>query len=107
MPDLIVSDSDWQSLSADDQAGITNAMSQSFGYNIAPSGSGVSMTALESANTASPTGSNAACEGDCSTMKDKCLGICEGMRDAKTHDYCVTVCWGSYGICLLECAAGI
>jgi hypothetical protein len=107
MADVMVSDSDWQGLSGDDQSGIMNAVRQTFGYNLVSSGGGVSLAAMESANTATPTGSNANCEEDCKTIRDKCLAICGGMQDPKSHDACITVCWASFGICLLECAAGI
>jgi hypothetical protein len=107
MPDVNVNDYDWGNLSSDDQGAITGAVSQTFGYNVVPSGDGTSMAAMESANTATPTGSNPGCEGDCQTMKGNCLSICQGMQDPKCHDACVTACWASYGICLLQCAAGI
>lgn len=107
MANVLVSESDWQNLSGDDQSGIMNAVSQSFGYDVASSGSGVSLSAMDSANTATPTGSNPNCDDDCATLKNNCLSICEGMRDPKAHDACVTTCWASYGICLLECAVGI
>jgi hypothetical protein len=107
MPDVNVSDSDWQALSADAQGAISNAVSQTFGYNVVSSGGGTSLSAMESANTATPTGSNPNCENDCMTIKNNCLSICETMRDAQWQSACVTACWASYGICLLECAAGI
>jgi hypothetical protein len=109
MVDVMVSDSDWQQLSADDQNAITNAVSQTFGsnYNVVPSSGGSSLNALESANTATPTGSNPNCEEDCKTLRGNCLNICAGFQDPKAHDACVTVCWASFGICLVECAAGI
>ena len=107
MADVTVSDSDWQALSGDDQSGIMNAVSQTLGFNVAPAGGGLSLTSLQAANTAAPTGSNPSCEADCQTIRDKCLAICEGMRDPRAHDACQTVCWASFGICLVECAAGI
>lgn len=107
MADVMVSDSDWQALSGDAQSAVSDAVSQTFGYNIAASGGGVSLATMEAANTTTPTGSNQNCEDDCLTIRDKCLSICQGMQDPKAHDACVTACWAAYGICLVECAAGI
>ena len=107
MPDVMMSDSDWGNISGDDQSAIMSAVSQTFGYNVASSGGGASFSAMESAATAQPAGTNAACDGDCKTIKENCLGICAGFQDPKSHDGCVTACWAAYGICFLECAVGI
>jgi len=107
MANVLVSDSAWQDLSGDDQSSVLSAVSQTFGYDVSSSSDGVPLTAMDSANSATPTGSNPACEGDCLTLKTNCLSICDGMQDPKVHDACVTVCWASYGICLVQCAAGI
>lgn len=107
MSDVLLSNSDWQGLSEDGQSAVMGAVSQTFGYNVAPSDSGVPLSAGQSANTATPTGSNPNCEDDCQTIRDKCLNICNTMQDPKFQSACVTACWGAYGICLLQCAAGI
>src|SRR5215472_911934 len=105
MPDVLVSNSDWQNLSEDGQSAVLNAVSQTFGFSVVPSGSGVSLSAGQSSNTVTPTGSNPNCENDCLTIRDNCLNICNTMQDPKFQSACVTACWGAYGICLLQCAA--
>jgi hypothetical protein len=35
------------------------------------------------------------------------LAICKTMQDPKFQSGCVTACWGAFGICLVECAAGL
>jgi len=107
MADVMVSSSDWQNLPADGQNAVTSAVSQTFGFNVVPSGGGVSLSSMQSANTATPTGSNPNCENDCQTIRDNCLQICNTMKDNTWQSGCITACWSAYGICLLECAAGV
>lgn len=104
MADVNISDSDWSNLSADDQNNLMSMVSNTFGYNVVPSGSGIALASAQSnaPQPSDPVGATP-CAQNCDSVRQSAMYLCDQAQEPAYHDACVGVAWAAYGTCMLFC----
>jgi hypothetical protein len=113
MADILIKDSDWNSLSEDMQSQIANIVSEQFpGINIVPSPEGVAATESESnaadiaaaAGIPLAVGADQSCVDQCNTARDVALPACALMGSPQAIAVCIVVVQIAAAICRSQCA---
>jgi hypothetical protein len=112
MPDILINDTDWNSLSEDMQSEISNIVSSQFPEaTIVPDPSGVPATKAnapdadiaEAAGIPLATGAVQSCIDDCNSARDIALPLCGAMGSPSAIAVCLVVVQVAAALCRANC----